>query len=187
MLVRAHVRSNNRVVARLHDRCQPTQSLFAFANAWRLDGPIEFWNAGAERLYGFASNEVVGHSSHTLFGVSPNSAPAAFDFVMRLGSSIAINRSTTIQGIDFSRSSDPKTAAPISPVAPVRCLRLPLRYVQVAGEGQRITAKELRNAMKAERSMACCSNTFRSSWCRRRTPPSQTRAPTSINAWRGGF
>ena len=34
--------------------------------AWRLDGPIEFWNAGAERLYGFGSNEVVGHSSHTL-------------------------------------------------------------------------------------------------------------------------
>jgi PAS domain S-box-containing protein len=34
--------------------------------AWRLDGQIEFWNAGAERLYGFASNEAVGHSSHTL-------------------------------------------------------------------------------------------------------------------------
>jgi PAS domain S-box-containing protein len=34
--------------------------------AWRLDGPIEFWNAGAERLYGFASNEAVGHSSHIL-------------------------------------------------------------------------------------------------------------------------
>ena len=34
--------------------------------AWRLDGPIEFWNAGAERLYGFASDEAVGHSSHTL-------------------------------------------------------------------------------------------------------------------------
>src|SRR5580698_3022535 len=34
--------------------------------AWRLDGSIEFWNAGAERLYGFASNEAVGHSSHTL-------------------------------------------------------------------------------------------------------------------------
>ena len=30
--------------------------------AWRLDGLIEFWNAGAERLYGFASNEAVGHS-----------------------------------------------------------------------------------------------------------------------------
>jgi len=34
--------------------------------AWRLDGSIEFWNAGAERLYGFAQNEAVGRSSHTL-------------------------------------------------------------------------------------------------------------------------
>ena len=34
--------------------------------AWRLGGQIEFWNAGAERLYGFPSNEAVGHSSHAL-------------------------------------------------------------------------------------------------------------------------
>lgn len=34
--------------------------------AWRLDGLIEFWNTGAERLYGFAPTEAVGHSSHTL-------------------------------------------------------------------------------------------------------------------------
>jgi PAS domain S-box-containing protein len=34
--------------------------------AWRWDGPIEFWNAGAERLYGFAPNEAVGRSSHTI-------------------------------------------------------------------------------------------------------------------------
>ena len=34
--------------------------------AWKLDGAIEFWNAGAERLYGFASNEAIGHSSHSL-------------------------------------------------------------------------------------------------------------------------
>jgi PAS domain S-box-containing protein len=34
--------------------------------AWRLDGPIEFWNAGAERLYGFAQYEAVGGSSHVL-------------------------------------------------------------------------------------------------------------------------
>ena len=34
--------------------------------AWRLDGSIEFWNAGAERLYGFTQTEAVGHSSHTL-------------------------------------------------------------------------------------------------------------------------
>ena len=33
---------------------------------WRLDGAIEFWNAGAERLYGFAPREAVGRSSHAL-------------------------------------------------------------------------------------------------------------------------
>jgi two-component system sensor kinase FixL len=34
--------------------------------AWGLDGPIEFWNAGAEQLYGFASNEAIGRTSHAL-------------------------------------------------------------------------------------------------------------------------
>jgi PAS domain S-box-containing protein len=34
--------------------------------AWKLHGAIEFWNIGAERLYGFAPNEAVGHSSHSL-------------------------------------------------------------------------------------------------------------------------
>jgi PAS domain S-box-containing protein len=34
--------------------------------AWRLDGVIEFWNAGAERLYGFAADEAAGRSSHSL-------------------------------------------------------------------------------------------------------------------------
>lgn len=34
--------------------------------AWGLDGPIEFWNVGAERLYGISSDEAVGHSSHAL-------------------------------------------------------------------------------------------------------------------------
>ena len=34
--------------------------------AWKLHGAIEFWNTGAERLYGFASNEAVGQSSHSL-------------------------------------------------------------------------------------------------------------------------
>jgi PAS domain S-box-containing protein len=33
---------------------------------WRLDGAIEFWNAGAERLYGFAQDEAVGRTSHAL-------------------------------------------------------------------------------------------------------------------------
>jgi PAS domain S-box-containing protein len=34
--------------------------------AWRLDGPIEFWNTGAEQLYGFAPEEAVGCESHAL-------------------------------------------------------------------------------------------------------------------------
>jgi PAS domain S-box-containing protein len=34
--------------------------------AWSLDGAIEFWNTGAERLYGFAASEAVGTVSHTL-------------------------------------------------------------------------------------------------------------------------
>src|SRR5215472_4548656 len=33
---------------------------------WQLNGPIEFWNSGAERLYGFAPEEAIGHSSHAL-------------------------------------------------------------------------------------------------------------------------
>jgi len=34
--------------------------------AWHLDDSIEFWNAGAERLYGFGQDEAIGRSSHTL-------------------------------------------------------------------------------------------------------------------------
>jgi PAS domain S-box-containing protein len=34
--------------------------------AWKLDGPIEFWNAGADQLYGFSQDEAIGRSSHTL-------------------------------------------------------------------------------------------------------------------------
>jgi PAS domain S-box-containing protein len=33
---------------------------------WGLNGPIEFWNAGAERFYGFSANEAIGRNSHTL-------------------------------------------------------------------------------------------------------------------------
>jgi PAS domain S-box-containing protein len=34
--------------------------------AWGLKGSIQFWNTGAERLYGFTANEAVGRGSHAL-------------------------------------------------------------------------------------------------------------------------
>jgi PAS domain S-box-containing protein len=43
---------------------------------WRLDGVIEFWNFGAERLYGFSSDEAIGRSSHALLQTK-----APMDFV----------------------------------------------------------------------------------------------------------
>ena len=33
---------------------------------WELNGPIEFWNTGAEQLYGFTPGEAVGRISHVL-------------------------------------------------------------------------------------------------------------------------
>jgi PAS domain S-box-containing protein len=52
------------------DRAERLASLVTLSHepmlAWRLDGSIEFWNAGAERLYGFASDEAIGRSSHSL-------------------------------------------------------------------------------------------------------------------------
>lgn len=33
--------------------------------AWRLDGPVEFWNAGAARLYRYSLDEI-GRSRNTL-------------------------------------------------------------------------------------------------------------------------
>jgi PAS domain S-box-containing protein len=35
---------------------------------WRLDGAIESWNAGAERLYGYTEDEAVGRVTHELLG-----------------------------------------------------------------------------------------------------------------------
>jgi two-component system cell cycle sensor histidine kinase/response regulator CckA len=36
------------------------------AHVWEWNGPISFWNRGAERLYGFPREEVIGRISHDL-------------------------------------------------------------------------------------------------------------------------
>jgi PAS domain S-box-containing protein len=51
-------------------RAEPLVDLLALSYepmlTWRLDGAIEFWSVGAERLYGFMSDEALGRSSHSL-------------------------------------------------------------------------------------------------------------------------
>ena len=39
---------------------------------WRLGGAIEFWNTGAERLYGYSSSEAVGAISGELHHICKN-------------------------------------------------------------------------------------------------------------------
>jgi PAS domain S-box-containing protein len=43
---------------------------------WQLDGPIRFWNAGAERLYGFPRDEAIGRVSHSLLKTKFPTDPA---------------------------------------------------------------------------------------------------------------
>jgi PAS domain S-box-containing protein len=58
------------VIAETSERAERLADLLTLSYepmlSWRLDGAIEFWNAGAERLYGFAAEEAIGCSSHSL-------------------------------------------------------------------------------------------------------------------------
>lgn len=61
--VHADVRTPYEAADRLADLLQLSyEPMFA----WRLDGPIEFWSAGAERLYGFTSEQAIGRVAHDL-------------------------------------------------------------------------------------------------------------------------
>ena len=52
------------------DRAERLASLLTLSSeamlVWHLNEGIEFWNSGAERLYGFTSGEAVGRTSHAL-------------------------------------------------------------------------------------------------------------------------
>jgi PAS domain S-box-containing protein len=39
---------------------------------WKIGGGIVYWNRGAEELYGWRSDEVIGRSSHALLNTSPS-------------------------------------------------------------------------------------------------------------------
>lgn len=47
------------------------QSSFDAITLVRLDGGIEFWNRGAEKLYGYSENEALGRNPHLLLKTSP--------------------------------------------------------------------------------------------------------------------
>jgi PAS domain S-box-containing protein len=50
----------------LREHSQMLDLSFEAIFAWQLDGPIVYWNQGAERLYGFGATEAVGRVSHEL-------------------------------------------------------------------------------------------------------------------------
>ena len=50
----------------LRERSQLLDLSFEPIFAWELDGPIVYWNRGAERLYGFSAAEAVDRASHEL-------------------------------------------------------------------------------------------------------------------------
>jgi PAS domain S-box-containing protein len=62
--------SAERRSASLDARAERLASLLTLSTeamlVWHLDEGIEFWNSGAERLYGFTSEEAVGRTSHAL-------------------------------------------------------------------------------------------------------------------------
>jgi PAS domain S-box-containing protein len=44
--------------------------------AWEWNGPITYWNKGAERMYGYTADEAVGRLSHELLGTTHGDGPS---------------------------------------------------------------------------------------------------------------
>jgi len=66
---------------------------------WELDGPIVYWNHGAELLYGYSSEEAVGQLSHKLLQTERPVSPELFKKALkRTGEWIGDIRHTTRDG-----------------------------------------------------------------------------------------
>jgi hypothetical protein len=53
---------------------------------WDWNGPITFWNRGAERLYGIPRSDALGQDSHSLLStVAPTGMPTVLDSLIREG------------------------------------------------------------------------------------------------------
>ena len=74
----AEVQERRKMEATLREQAQLLDLSYDAVFAWPLDGPIRYWNLGAERLYGYTRAEAMGRVPHELLRTRIEGGPAAF-------------------------------------------------------------------------------------------------------------